>query len=83
MEGMEKEDHNKVKKDTELNDHFESKKIKQAPAEKREPHTVQFVTEHPASRSSEKTEATIPSPINEWDLTFVLSKLLFHMSQLP
>ena len=83
MEAMEKEDHNEVKRVTELNDHLESKKIKKVPEEKGKQHTVQFVTVSPTYRSSEKTEATIPNLKNEQDPTFVLSKLLFHMSQLP
>ena len=51
--------------------------------EKRKPRTIQFVTESPISRSVEKKQADIPTPANGRDPTFVFSKLLFHLSQLP
>ena len=63
-----------MKKVTELNDNLESKKKKKAPAEKHEPRTVQFVIECSASRSLEKTQATIQNPNNEQDPSFVLSE---------
>ena len=83
MEAKEVEEDNEGKKVTELNDKLESETIKKALEEKRTPHTIKFLKERPASRSLEKTEATLTNSNNEQNPTFVLSKLLFHMSQLP
>ena len=71
------------KKGKQVNTILGSKNIEKTPAEKRKPRTIQFVTESPISRSVEKKQADIPTPANGRDPTFVLSKLLFHLSQLP
>ena len=83
MEAIMNEDDKEVKQVTDLKNNFERRKIKKMPSEKRKPHTIHFVTESPASRSSEKTQATISNSNNEQDPTFVCSNLLFYMSQLP